>query len=254
MIDIEVGDGFDLLRGLPDRSVDLILTDPPYGVNHQNRFTTTRPPQAVLAGDDGSVDYEVLASLIKAKLRPDGAYIVFTGWARYPIHYEQFRAAGLRVQHPLLFQKRNGSVGDLRSSFASNAEWALFGTGPSFAFQSTKLMRNIKAGASRGPGRTLTAEYKVRFPACWFGPEYPNATENPNTVMNWPIRHPTAKTAQLMSWLIQIASPPGGLVVDPFLGSGSTALAARQTGRQLIGCDLEPRFIELAQWRLKENR
>lgn len=63
--------------------------------------------------------------------------------------------------------------------------------------------------------------------------------------------HPTQKPLELMLWLIRSYSRPRHLVVDPFIGSGTTLVAARQTGRRAIGCDTEERFCEAAANRLR---
>lgn len=62
--------------------------------------------------------------------------------------------------------------------------------------------------------------------------------------------HPTQKPLRLMSWLVKLVVPPGGMVLDPFAGSGTTIVAAAAEGRQAIGIELEDRFLELAKRRL----
>lgn len=64
--------------------------------------------------------------------------------------------------------------------------------------------------------------------------------------------HPTVKPTALMAWLIRLVTPPGGIVLDPFAGSGSTLVAAKREGFQYIGIELEPKYIEIAERRLLE--
>ena len=63
--------------------------------------------------------------------------------------------------------------------------------------------------------------------------------------------HPAPYPVALAEWIIRLLSPPGGTVVDPFLGSGSTAKAARNAGRRFIGCDINEDYVEIAKRRLE---
>lgn len=65
--------------------------------------------------------------------------------------------------------------------------------------------------------------------------------------------HPTVKPVSLMRWLCRLVTPPGGLVLDPFLGSGTTMIAALQEGFRCIGIEREPEYVELARRRVEEN-
>jgi hypothetical protein len=62
--------------------------------------------------------------------------------------------------------------------------------------------------------------------------------------------HPTVKPLAVMRWLVRLACPPGGLVLDPTCGSGSTGAAALQEGRRFIGIELDPSFMEIAAARI----
>lgn len=63
--------------------------------------------------------------------------------------------------------------------------------------------------------------------------------------------HPTVKSLSLMSYLCRLITPPGGIILDPFTGSGTTGVAAIQEGFKFIGCDMEPEHIEIARARIK---
>jgi len=62
--------------------------------------------------------------------------------------------------------------------------------------------------------------------------------------------HPTVKPVSLMRWLVRLITPPGGIVLDPFTGSGSTGVAAVLEGARFIGCELSPEFAEIARARI----
>jgi DNA modification methylase len=62
--------------------------------------------------------------------------------------------------------------------------------------------------------------------------------------------HPTVKPIELMRHLVRLVTPAGGTVLDPFLGSGTTALAAEQEGRQWVGIEREESYVKIAEARL----
>ena len=64
--------------------------------------------------------------------------------------------------------------------------------------------------------------------------------------------HPTAKGLDLMGWLVRLITPPDGVVLDPFLGSGTTGCAAVREGMSFIGCDLSPDYVEVSRDRIRE--
>jgi site-specific DNA-methyltransferase (adenine-specific) len=61
------------------------------------------------------------------------------------------------------------------------------------------------------------------------------------------------KNAEFLEWLIQLSSDPGGLVSDPFMGIGSTALAALRTGRSFVGSEIEKTYYQSAQQRISRE-
>ncbi|MCP4244096.1 MAG: site-specific DNA-methyltransferase [bacterium] len=64
--------------------------------------------------------------------------------------------------------------------------------------------------------------------------------------------HPTAKGLDLMAWLVRLVTPPEGVVLDPFLGSGTTGCAAVREGMSFVGCDLSPEYVEVSRDRIRE--
>jgi hypothetical protein len=66
-------------------------------------------------------------------------------------------------------------------------------------------------------------------------------------------RHPTVKPTDLMAWLVRLITPPGGIVLDPFAGSGSTCVAARREGFFFIGIERELEYVEIARKRIAEH-
>jgi site-specific DNA-methyltransferase (adenine-specific) len=66
--------------------------------------------------------------------------------------------------------------------------------------------------------------------------------------------HPTVKPIKLMRWLCRLVTPPGGTVIDPFMGSGTTGIACKVEKLKFIGIEREKEYFEIAQARLKVNK
>ena len=64
------------------------------------------------------------------------------------------------------------------------------------------------------------------------------------------IKHPTVKPIKLMEWLIDLTTKPGEVILDPFMGSGTTGLACQNLGRDFIGIELDPGYFEIARQRI----
>lgn len=245
-------DCFKLMEQMPDRSVSLILTDPPYGIQYQNQFTQCRHPP--IAGD-GGIDYELFAAESYRILQDDAHAYFFTRFDTYPWHYECLRQAGFLIKNCLVVEKGTiGGIGDLRGSYANNAEWIIFCQKGRRLFNHTTLLQNRKKEGTRPrPGANPSKRYKTRFNSCWFGSEYPKATYNAVWQKKNQIFHPTIKNAEFLSWLIQISSQPGELIFDGFMGSGSTAIAAILTGRGYIGAEINQNYCNIANKRIAET-
>lgn len=244
-------DCMELFPQLPDSCVSMILTDPPYGIRYQNNFTQCQHPY--IAGDDG-IDYERFARESYRILQENAHAYFFTRFDCYPYHYNCLKQAGFSVKNCLVVEKGTvGGIGDLQGSYANNAEWILFCQKGRRVFNHTTLLQNRKKEGMRfHAGRELSKKYKTRFPACWFGEEYPKATYNSVWQKQHQIYHPTIKNAEFLSWLIQISSQPGELVFDGFMGTGSTAVAAIACDRSYLGAEISHEYYEMAQRRIAE--
>jgi len=230
-----------------EEPADLFLSDPPFGINYQNNYTHDIHDK--LHGDGEQFSYSQWAKEAYRLMKNDAPLFAFTGWSEYPHHYTEIKDCGFTMKEPVIVQKRPSGKTDLYGSFQSNADWIIFAHKGRFKFRRTELVKNKKAGIVPNKGRKPVPQFKTRFPSCWFGPEFPWATENPASVAQW--RHPTIKSVELMKWLIMLSTDQNALVVDPFMGSGSTMIAALELGRRAIGIEIEEKYCEMAVKRLK---
>ena len=245
-------DCMDLFPLIPDGAVSMILTDPPYGISYQNQHTRQRHP--ILAGDHG-IDYARFAEESCRILRENAHAYFFTRFDCYPDHFRCLQRAGFLIKNCLVVEKGTvGGIGDLRGSYANNAEWIIFCQKGRRSFNPTTLMENKRAGTIANAGGSPVAKYKTRFNSCWFGEEYPKATYNSSWQKKNQIYHPTVKNVELLSWLIQLSSQRGELIFVGFMGTGSTALAALKNNRRYLGAEICPDYYEIARKRIAEKR
>jgi len=229
-------------------SIDLVVTDPPFGINYQNNYTSNK--HAKIEGDESFFSYEILARECFRVLKDDTAIFCFTGWSEYPHHFTEIESAGFKMKEPLICQKKPAG-GDLYGSFQPNSDWVLFAHKGRFIFQGTNLMRNKRAGTIPAKGRKPTPEFKGRFPACWFGEGFPYSSENPVFQAKYNMYHPTIKSQKFIEWLIQLSTKEGDTVLDPFMGSWTTAVAAKHLKRNFIGCDKSKDYCEIGKRRIE---
>ena len=90
-------------------------------------------------------------------------------------------------------------------------------------------------------GEILQADYQKYF-------YNPKVSQKERMEFN---NHPTVKPIELMKYLIKLVTPPGGTVLDPFNGSGSTGCAAVELGFDYIGCELDPKYVEISEKRIE---
>jgi site-specific DNA-methyltransferase (adenine-specific) len=248
---IQCQDYREFLASVPSVSVQAVITDPPYGMGYQNNYTSRK--HEILKGDDTKFSYEDLARESYRILKPDTALFCFTRWSEYPEHFKQIQSAGFKMKEPLICQKRCSGTTDLLGSFQTNSDWIMFAHKGRFTFRKTHLMKNARAGTIPNKGRKPVPEFKNRFPSAWFGPGYPYSSENSSFQKSNGLFHPTVKGLEFIKWLILLLTDEGDTVCDPFMGSGTTAEACIETGRNFIGCELDEKHFQTSQKRLARS-
>lgn len=105
-----------------------------------------------------------------------------------------------------------------------------------YCAKASRADRNQGVGGSDAPAVSTNATMRDREDADWLA-------RNGN-------HHPTVKPTELMRYLVRLVTPPGGLVLDPFMGSGSTGKACAREGFRFIGIDVTPEYVEIARARI----
>ena len=80
-----------------------------------------------------------------------------------------------------------------------------------------------------------------------------NKEHDPETAEKKQNHHPTCKPVKLMQWLTTLSTRPGDVILDPFMGSGTTGVAAKGLDREFIGIERDPKYFKIAEARIKED-
>lgn len=222
---VYIGDCRDILPQLPRASVDLIVTDPPYGQAWQSGFR--KNALDVIAGDDGSLD---VAACITAACR------VLRGKRHvYVFGPADLSSCPFGATAPLIWDKELIGMGDLSQPWGPAHEPITFG-----------VYREIPSDRAAGRGG-LSARLRrgsvLRVPRA-----------NGVGLADDKDPNPTGKPVHLLRQLIESSSILGETVLDPFAGDGPTLVAARLEGRKAIGIELIERNAEKAVRHLKGVR
>jgi DNA modification methylase len=200
----------EVLPSMPAESVDLILTDPPYGIGFDgNRWETDKYDE--LAGDDDPALMASVADELARVLKPDRHAYVFCRWDTLPAVLESY-GEHFEVDTTIVWDKDDGGhgMGDLD-------DWA---PRHELIVKCSKGSRPLQA-ESRSPN--VIRQQDVRF------------TSDPN-------HHPTQKPTPLLETLIEASTTEDEVVFDPFGGVHSTAVAAAGLDRRAVSVELDTEF------------
>jgi len=232
-VTIHHGDCREILPQLPDKSVDLVLTDPPY-FNQPSVPINTRPNKTKLDLRAGEWDnflsdedylgfiYDAIDKFMRC-LKDNASIYLFTNdrYLSYIRHY--LKRIGLQYASTICWHKTNPAPRFIRKAmFISSVEFICFAYKgkPIFNFQDFSQMHNFI--------ETRLVQGKERLP------------------------HTTQKPVSLISHLILVSSDNDSLILDPFLGSGTTAYCAKKLNRKCIGIEIEERYAEIAAKRCSQ--
>ena len=207
-----------MMKKIPDKSIDLVLTDPPYQINYRSNSRQVRPRFDYMNNDKDAMGLisESLKEMYRV-LKSDTAIYLFCSWHKVDFFKREFEKH-FELKNLLIWNKDNHGAGDLVGSYAPKHELILFGH----------------------KGRSVLR-----------GGRMPDVLNFPK-VSSSKLLHPAEKPTGLLQVLIQNSSDEGDLVLDPFVGSGATAIAALNTNRNYIGIEIDPRYVSIARNRTED--
>lgn len=245
-IEIHNIDCFDYMRGLETNSIPLIVTDPPYGINFSGHTSDT--------SWDNISDYGhfLVKFLTEAKriLTDNGTLWMCCARTMIPTAFFAIREVGLRcnLENWLTYARQKGRGSSLK--LKSQAEEILHITkSDKWVFNKVEYLREVvapyvKDGKPRGWFLDQNTGMRVR----WSGVGNVLAFTSPtyNSKFEKQI-HSTQKPVLLNAELVVLSSNKGDTVFDPFMGSGSCAVACALTGRKFVGCENDSDMFDKAE-------
>lgn len=229
------GESLELLHRLPDGSIDALITDPPYSsggmvrgdradTSARRKYTdaksSTQAARPDWSGDNRDQrGYAYWCALWLAEAlrvaRPGALALIFTDWRQLPITTDALQSGGW-VWRGIVPWDKTGAVRPRLGGFAAQAEYVVWGT----------------AGPLDPDRNPVALDGVIRH--------YHRQDDR---------HHLTGKPTPVMRELVR-ACPPGGIVLDPFAGSGTTGVAAIEEGRRFLGFEREPSYAAIARDRL----
>lgn len=222
------GDALDLVPGL-GIVLDAVVTDPPYSSGTRLEAGKTNPDKTMLRAGrfaNRPIDLDQMTTTgfvwlmraIAMQTRPmlveGGSFLSFIDWRQWPNLVGALETANLRVQGMIVWDKEHFGMGN---GFRSQHELVVHAS------------KGVPKIYNKGTGNVL---------------RHPRMEA---------IDHPSPKPQRVMQQLIEVVSPECGLILDPFMGSGTTLRAAKTLGRHAIGIEMDEGYCEVAATRLSQE-
>ena len=223
------GDCMDYLHQIPDKSIDLIFTDPPYNIAQYSTGNIDLPGRTALNNDLAewdlnAIDPFALLPDFKRIIKPDGNIFVFTSYNLIGKWHAAFDSEFDTFQF-FVWHKTNPAPKIYKNGFLNSCEMiaCMWNKGHKWNFSNQNEMHNF-----------------FESPICM----RPERLTNP--------KHPAQKPVILLEHIIKIASNENDVVLDPFMGVGSTGVAALCSKRKFIGIEIDPDYFHAAEKRIAE--
>jgi DNA modification methylase len=218
MIDLHLGDCLEVMKQIPNKSVDLVLTDPPYNIARENNFSTMGRAGIDFGEWDKGFDLFSYIDQVSRVLNKDGSFVVFNAWRNLGAIADYAEKQGFETKDMIRLEKSNPMPRNRDRRYITDYECAIW-----FVKEKAKWTFNRQDDKYQRP----------KFVAC---------IESG--------LHPTQKNLSLMENLVKIHSNENNVVLDPFMGSGTTGLACKNLNRHFIGIEQNANYFEIAKGRI----
>lgn len=207
-------DCMDILKQLPDKCIDLVLTDPPYGMSYERHIKDKKFGK--IENDDNLLWLENWCDVLSNKCKDNAHLYVFCSWHNIDV-FKKILQKYFHFKNILIWDKFSQGMGDLRTDYGCSYEMICY---------CSKLNKNIKS---------LNGERNTNII---------RMTNDKNEI------HPTQKPLKLFSFLVEKSTNPNDLILDCFSGSGTTAVACHNLNRRFICIEKDEDYYKASVERL----
>lgn len=208
------GDCLEILKTYKDNSIDCIITDPPYGMDYQSNRRKVKMKKIY---QDNNLKWSSEFFKYCYRVMKNNTHIyIFCNDNCFPLFYIEMKKY-FNMKKSLVWIKNNHSAGDLKGDYGNKTEYIIY---------AQKGFRELNGTRSTNvlPYNRVSSEL-----------------------------HPTQKPLELIKFLIQKSTQPNEIVFDPFAGSGTTLVAAKELGRKYTGIEIDSGYCEVIKNRLSQE-
>jgi len=212
---VNQGDCLEVMKGIPDKSIDSIIVDPPYGIDFQSARRTDKTQWKPKIIND-KTPFTAWTDEAFRILKDDSGLLCFTRWDTEQQFRDALTKSGFKCKQQIIWDKVVHGMGDLKGDFASQHENIIFATKGRFIFKG-KRPKSI-----------------FRF----------------QRVTSDKLVHPNEKPIELLEALVNAITIENDLVLDCFAGTGTTGVACRNLNRNFIGIEISEEYVKIIKDRL----
>lgn len=208
-------------------TVNHIITDPPYNISRENNFNTLRSPRHGVDFGEWDSNFDLFSWIPKYEkiLDKNGSMIIFCSYRYMSFIIKAMEDCGIEVKDILVWRKSNPMPRNIDRRYVQDMEFAVWGVkkGSKWVFNKSK------------------------------DKPYMRSLFETNTVSgNERTNHPTQKSLKLMQEIIDIHTNENDLIIDPFMGSGTTGLACLNEHRKFLGIELDKSYFNISANRIHQ--
>ncbi len=214
----------DSLEGMgyiDDESIDSIITDPPYNVSRKSNFHTMGRVGVDFGEWDKNFNQTSWIKQAVSKVKKGGNIVIFNDWKNMSYIKDELEFNKCLIKEMLIWKKPNPMPRNRDRLYVTTCEFAIW--------------------ATKGKGWTFNRQRS----------NYENAIFEYPSVHSKKRLHKTQKPIELIEDIIKIHTNENDIILDPFMGSGSTAIACINTNRSYMGFEISKEYYDISEERIK---